>query len=407
MRIIRLQINNVLNLRAIDVRPAKNVNKVSGKNGAGKSNFLETIRFSLLGKRAMPAKPLKNGAKKGDIVVELDDYIINVKITANGEYWNVTDKEGKPVASPQSLLKDIVGPVSFDPLALLDDDPKKLRQVLLELVGVKLDDFDTKIKKVRDDRTLVGRAVDRSKALCDACVHHEDAPKEEVSVAELSLKLQDANDLNNEIKTVGSDIDAARVRIKNCEGKIEELKQLILTEEEDIKKAVKYLKTFTIVDTAAITAQINNAEQTNKKVRDNKAYIERKKQAAKDSEEYEALSEQIEELETAKSEALQKAKMPIPGLGVDDNGVTYTDTQYGTRPLSQVNKAKRIEIGTAIHIAMNPNLRVMFVDGNSFDEATEKAIESAVKDADYQLFEEVVDDTTETGIMLVDGTLKE
>jgi DNA repair exonuclease SbcCD ATPase subunit len=400
MRIIRLQINNVLNLRAIDVRPAKNVNKVSGKNGAGKSNFLETIRFSLLGKRAMPAKPLKNGAKKGDIVVELDDYIINVKITANGEYWNVTDKEGKPVTSPQSLLKDIVGPVSFDPLALLDDDPKKLRQVLLELVGVKLDDFDTQIKKVRDERTLVGRAADRSKALCDACVHHEGAPKEEVSVAELSRMLQIANGKNNTLKEICNKLDETRKAIIELEETLKKLK-------EGEKGYADVLKTQTIIDTDDITAQINNAEQINKKVRDNKTYIECKKQAAKDSEEYDALSAQIEKLESAKSNALQEAKMPIPGLGVDDNGVTYTDTQYGTRPLSQVNKAKRIEIGTAIHMAMDPKLKVMFVDGNSFDEETENAIEAAVKDADYQLFEEVVDDTTETGIMLVDGTLKE
>lgn len=400
MRIIRLQINNVLNLRAIDVRPAKNVNKVSGKNGAGKSNFLETIRFSLLGKRAMPAKPLKNGAKKGDIVVELDDYIINVKITANGEYWNVTDKEGKPVASPQSLLKDIVGPVSFDPLALLDDDPKKLRQVLLELVGVKLDDFDTKIKKVRDERTLVGRAADRSKAFCDACVHHEDAPKEEVDIVQLNHQLQTANSMNAQIQEGGHSVDFCNEAIKMHEEEIRKLN-------EKKKAAVDYLKEHVLVNTSKITESMNNVQIINKKVRDNKAYLERKKQTAKDSEEYDVLSEQIEELETAKSEALQKAKMPIPGLGVDDNGVTYTDTQYGTRPLSQVNKSKRIEIGTAIHMAMNPTLKVMFVDGNSFDEETEKAIETAVKDADYQLFEEVVDDTTETGIMLVDGTLKE
>jgi DNA repair exonuclease SbcCD ATPase subunit len=400
MRIVRLQINNVLNLRAIDVRPAKNVNKVSGKNGAGKSNFLETIRFSLLGKRAMPAKPLKNGAKKGDIVVELDDYIINVKITANGEYWNVTDKEGKPVASPQSLLKDIVGPVSFDPLALLDDDPKKLRQVLLELVGVKLDDFDTNIKKVRDERTLVGRAADRSKALCDACVHHEDAPKEEVSVSELSKQLQEANTYNEVIKDTGKELDRLSKVVVDLEKELAEAKGYI-------QANLEFLQAHSLIDTDVITAKINNAEQINKQVRDNKTYIERKKQAAKDSEEYDKLSEQIEELENAKSNALQEAKMPIPGLGVGDNGVTYTDTQYGTRPLSQVNKAKRIEIGTAIHMAMNPKLKVMFVDGNSFDEETENAIEAAVKDADYQLFEEVVDDTTETGIMLVDGTLKE
>jgi recombinational DNA repair ATPase RecF len=76
MKIIRLKINNVLNLKAIDVRPDKHVNRVSGKNAAGKTNLLETIRFTLLGKRAMPAKPLRDGAKKGEIKMDIGDYVV-------------------------------------------------------------------------------------------------------------------------------------------------------------------------------------------------------------------------------------------------------------------------------------------------------------------------------------------
>jgi hypothetical protein len=56
-------------------------------------------------------------------------------------------------------------------------------------------------------------------------------------------------------------------------------------------------------------------------------------------------------------------------------------------------------------MAMNPKLKVMFVDANAFDAETEAAIEAAVKDKDYQLFEEVVEG--ETGIVLEDGTIKE
>ena len=392
MKIIRLKINNILNLRAIDVRPDPNVNKVSGKNAAGKSNLLETIRFSLLGKRVMPKKPLKEGTKKGDIVVELDDYIVNVKITKNGEYWNVTDKKGLPVSSPQSLLKELVGPISFDPLALLDEDQKKLRAVLLELVGIDLDEFDTKIQKLREERTVVGRTLKSSKALLEACTYHDDAPEQEVSVLELAKELQDANDENAAIKVEGDSLDVTRKRIK-------ELQELEAA-------SLDYLQRHTIIDTAAITEKMNNVEATNKRVRDNAEYTLRQNAVEKEQDDYDGLTSLIEGQENAKDEALAAAKMPIPGLGVDDEGVTYTDEKHGTQPIAQVNKAKRIEIGTAIHMAMNPKLRVMFVDANAFDEETEAAIEAAVKDKDYQLFAEVVDDTSETGIHLVDGTVE-
>ncbi|MCJ7497780.1 MAG: AAA family ATPase [candidate division Zixibacteria bacterium] len=400
MRIIRLRVNNVLNLKAIDIRPDKHINKVSGKNAAGKSNLLETIRFSLLGKRFMPRKPIRKGETKGDVCVELDDYIINVKITPNGEYWLVTDKEGNPVKSPQSLLKDIVGPISFDPLALLDEDPKKLRTVLLELVGVKLDEFDAKIKALRDERTIVGRTRDKSKALLDTCKYNNDAPKQEVSVSELAAELQKANEANNEIQRVGFDIDEAKESIIRLEAQLKEAR-------EQGSQALEYLKTHTIIDTYAITEKMNNVEATNRQVRDNAEFTLRERAFEKEKVEYEDLTAKIETLENDKDKALAAAKMPIPGLGVDEEGVTFTDEKHGTQPITQVNKAKRVEIGTAIHMALNPKLRVMFVDGNAFDDETEAAIETAVRDGDYQLFEEVVDDTSETGIHLVDGTVEE
>jgi len=395
MKITRLKVNNVLNLTAIDVRPDPHVNKVSGKNAAGKSNLLETIRFSLLGKRAMPKKPLKEGAKKGDIVVELDDYIVNVKITPNGEYWNVTDKKGLPVSSPQSLLKELVGPISFDPLALLDEDQKKLRAVLLQLVGVDLDAFDTKIKALRDERTIVGRTLKSSKALLEACKYHDDAPEQEVSVSELAEEFEKASNNNVDIESTGDRIDILKEGIISLEAELKVAR-------EKQAEAIKFLQTHTIIDTAVLREKMNNVEATNRKVRDNTEFTRREKAADKEKDDYDTLTDDIEQVEHEKDAALAAAKMPIPGLGVDDEGVVYNGI-----PLAQVNKAKRIEIGTAIHMAMNPKLKVMFVDANAFDDETEAAIEAAVKDGDYQLFSEVVDDTSETGIHLVDGTIKE
>ena len=61
MRIIRLIVNNVLNLRAIDVRPDPNINKVSGKNAAGKSSVLDAIMSAFCGKKYQPPKPIRDG----------------------------------------------------------------------------------------------------------------------------------------------------------------------------------------------------------------------------------------------------------------------------------------------------------------------------------------------------------
>ena len=94
----------------------------------------------------------------------------------------------------------------------------------------------------------------------------------------------------------------------------------------------------------------------------------------------------------------------LSGMYLED-GVTYEDEKHGVTPLPQVNKAKRIEIGCRIYMALNPTIKVMFVEGHHFDEETQAGIEAAVEDKDFQLFEEVIEG--ETGIVLEDGTLKE
>jgi DNA repair exonuclease SbcCD ATPase subunit len=400
MRIIHLKINNILNLKAIDVHPQKNVNKVSGKNGAGKSNFLETIRFALLGKRAMPKEPIREGQKQGDIVVELDDYIVTVKITKNGEYWQVTDKEGRPVKSPQTLLKEIVGPISFDPLALLDEDPKKLRAVLLELLGVDLDKYDTEIKRLRDERQIEGRSLKLNEAALTTLPYYTEAPKEEISISELHKKLAEAGLVNNAIDKAGNELDSINSEITSLEKRVQFLK-------EQKENRIKYLQENAVVDTAVITEKMENIETVNQQVRANKAYNIAKKRAQESQGVYNKFTEKIEQLELVKDDTLKKAKMPIPGLGVDEEGVTFTDEKHGTKPISQINTAKRIEIGMAIYMAKNPDLKVMFAEGDKFDKETEKAVEAAVKDADFQLFCEVVDEETESGIYLIDGTVRE
>jgi hypothetical protein len=395
MRIIRLVVNDVLNLRAIDIRPDKHVNKVSGKNAAGKTNLLDTIRFTLLGKKSLPPKPIREGQKKGNIEVDLGDYHVQVQFTKKGEYWKVTDTEGNPVSSPQSLLKELVGPISFDPLALLDTDQKKLREILLTLVGVDLNHFDNEIKKVRDERTVVGRTVKSTKALLDAAVWHEDAPGEEVSVATLAQEIDKAKDNNREMESLEASIQDAIEQIA-------EANDIIKMQTAFRQECEDKLQKMQPCDVESMQDQWANVEETNKQVRENAAFTLRSKMYKKEQAEYDQLTTVIESLESAKDEALAGANMPVPGLTVDDDGVVYEGI-----PLPQVNKAKRIEIGCAIHMAMNPKLKVMFVEGHHFDEETEAAIEAAVKDRDYQLFEEVVDDQSETGIHLEDGTVKE
>lgn len=62
-KIVRLTAENVKRLVAVEIRPNPDGNLVivGGRNAAGKSSVLDAIMFALAGKKALPAKPIREG----------------------------------------------------------------------------------------------------------------------------------------------------------------------------------------------------------------------------------------------------------------------------------------------------------------------------------------------------------
>lgn len=88
----------------------------------------------------------------------------------------------------------------------------------------------------------------------------------------------------------------------------------------------------------------------------------------------------------------------MPGLSVDENGVTYEGI-----PLSQVNTAKKLEIGVAVSMKLNPKLRVLRMSGNDLDSASLAIISKMVEAEGYQAWVERVDESGKVGIVIEDG----
>ena len=74
---------------------------------------------------------------------------------------------------------------------------------------------------------------------------------------------------------------------------------------------------------------------------------------------------------------------------------------------NQISKAKLIEIGLKISMALNPKLRIMRIkDGSLFDSEMLEIVRNACKRNDYQLLLEKVTDDSEIGFVLEEGASK-
>lgn len=138
-RIIRLQVENVKRIKAVDISPpASGTLVIGGANGAGKSSVLDAIMYALGGGRGIPDQPLRVGEKQGFVKVDLGDLIVDRRFTEKGTTLVITSKDGYEAPTPQKILDDLFSRFTFDPLAFSRDKPKDQLAVLRSLVGIEI-----------------------------------------------------------------------------------------------------------------------------------------------------------------------------------------------------------------------------------------------------------------------------
>ena len=285
----------------------------------------------------------------------------------------------------------------------------------MNLVGLDLSVIDAEITQAKTEASLVRRQLNAAKVSLEQLPDPGDAGNEEatIDVAALIEELNATREKNIAIKK-SIDAEAAliikaqrlRDQIKDLQAQLEATEDAIEANHEAATK-LGDAQDIEPIQRRIEEAKTHNAEieAHNKRVRD--AAIARERRAATEAaaakvkEQLDALVEKAANLERQKVEALATTTFPVPGLSVDESGITFEGI-----PLAQVNHAKQLEIGMAVSMRLNPTLRVMLVDGNGLDSVTLATIEKAAKDSDYQVWMEQMDESGSVGIVIEDGHIK-
>jgi hypothetical protein len=197
VKIISLEAANIKRLKAVQITPQGHMVVIGGNNAQGKTSVLDSITMALGGKGEQCERPLRDGAKTGDIVVDLGDLVVHRHFTADGgTSLKVVGKDGTKKTSPQSILDALVGRITFDPMAFSRMSPKDQLETLKKLVGLDFTELDGQRTRLFDQRTEVGRDGTAVKARRDAMPHHPDVPAEEVSATDLIAQVEAARQHN-------------------------------------------------------------------------------------------------------------------------------------------------------------------------------------------------------------------
>jgi DNA repair exonuclease SbcCD ATPase subunit len=403
VRIVQLTAENLKRLKAVEITPTGDVVIVSGKNGAGKTSVLDAIWFALGGKDAQKgtSKPVREGAEQATVTLDLGDITVTRTWTAKGKSTlTVTGADGARFASPQTMLDSLVGRLSFDPLEFAQLSEKEQLRVLLDLLElpVKPEELDAQRKQAFDRRTEINRVVKQLEAELKAVPDLPDGvPDEEVSAQEILAEVRAAEGWQRTALNLQQEREQSTLRIKQLQ------EQLALEEERllGIDADIANLPT-PLPDPQDALARLQTVEDTNRWVRV-KANRNRVQEALNlQTAESTRLTQYLEEVDSYKASVIAAAKMPIAGLGFDEDGVTYQDV-----PFKQASAAEQLRVSVAMAMALNPQIRVVRItDGSLLDNDNLQLITDMAAANDMQVWIERVSDTGDVGIVIEDGQVK-
>jgi len=398
MRIIGIEAQNVMKLKAVRFKPGPGVNVIGGKNGAGKSTLLNSVAMAFGGKALVPAEPVRTGQKKGRVTVDVGDWKITRTFKPDGSSAvTLANADGLRASSPQKILAGFYGDLTFNPLAFATmPGPKQLDTLksLVPQVAEQIEDIEAKRECLYDQRHEANRDRDRLKARLEAMPEVEDAPAEPVDVSAAAEELEAIQEHNQGRQYL-------RAAMEHCIGAGMAAKAIVERVEEELAEARAELEACEIrykcdaldlkamgnpKDPAPVREQLANAEATNAAYRtwqDRTALVEEYKVVAADAEHFDG---EVKDCDAAKREVLASAKLPVDGLEFGVDGLLYQGV-----PFEQASQAEKLRVSVAMGCAMNPELRVMLIqDASLLDEDNMALLAEMAEEYDMQMLVERV-----------------
>lgn len=413
MKIIKLMAENFKGLKAIEITPDQNFQIISGKNAQGKSSVLDAIWSAIAGKDALKAtdKPIRDGEQKASVSVDLGDIKVTRKWNGDKTTLEVIAKDGAKYSSPQTMLDNLIGKLSFDPLSFANQEEKKQKATLQELVGINFDSLEKERKGWYDERTYNNVSAKKLEgALSELPFPAENTPTQEVSASEIINELKAAQETVRSNEDKRRELNNLRTNANGLKAEIEELEKRLQTKKDELSQitatgtALKSIvETLIDPDTESIQSKLQDVESINNSVRDAAKYrrVLHEIKEYKDASDF--LTQKIQDIDQLKLNTLQSAAFPINGLSFDEEGVTFNSI-----PFKQCSAAERLKVSMAMAMALNPKLRVIrILDGSLLDSANLRLIHEMAKEQDYQVWMELVDESGTMGVMIEDGQVKE
>lgn len=411
MKIIQLTAENIKRIKAVRITPEGSLVQITGRNAQGKTSVLDSIEMALGGKSTECPEVVRKDESSASVILDLDDIVVKKTWNKRGNSTLVVEsKDGARFTSPQTMLNDLVGQLSFDPLDFMRQKPAEQVETLKAVCGLDFSELNLKKHEAYDARRDINRDIKQLETqLYSIDDDFSGVADEPIDISKLRAEVNNAFESKQEISGFRAEIshtqdfinrdeesiETYKRKIKECEFRIQKNRQSIMSMKAKIKEIPD-------PDVSALEAKIEESEAMNERVRlkfqRDDLNRELKATRMRSSE----LTEKIAEIDRTKAKSIAEAKMPISNLSFSDDGVIYQG-----QPLEQASQAEQIRVSAAIGITLNPKLRILLIrDGSLLDNDSLALLGKLAEDSDTQIWLERVSHGDGVGVVIEDGEVQ-
>lgn len=358
VKITQLEAENIKRIKALTLTPTPNgLTVIGGRNNQGKTSSLDAIAWVLGGDKYRPSQAQREGSViPPRVLAKLDNGIVVERSGKNGSL-KVTDASGQRAG--QTLLNAFVEQLALDLPKFMQASGKEKASTLLRIIGLEdqVEALDRQEKELYNQRHAIGQIADQKAKYAEELPMYPDAPAEPVSAYDLIQRQQEIlarNGENQRKRQRAAQLEAERDRMGKELGLLEERYKALCA---DCETASRDALDLLDESTAELEDSIREIEAVNAKVRTNQDKARAEAEAREYSDQYAGLTVRIEDVRLQRTQLLEGANLPLPGLSVENGELLYQG-----RPWDCMSGSDQLKVSAAIVRALNPECGFLLLD---------------------------------------------
>ncbi|MGI6751108.1 MAG: hypothetical protein ACOX4U_00585 [Anaerovoracaceae bacterium] len=353
-----LEFENVKRIKAVKIEPTSNgLTIIGGGNQQGKTSVLDSIAWTLGGDRYRPSEPRREGSvTPPSLHIELSNGLIVERKGKNSDL-KVIDSLGNRAG--QQLLNEFISTFALDLPKFIQSNNKEKSDILLQVIGVgdKLYELEHEEKTYYNQRHTIGQIADQKQKYAEELSFYPDAPKDLISASELIKRQQEILARNGENQKKRENKERYEKELARAQIDFDEAQKRLRKAEQNVIVARKSAESLIDESTAEIEDSIQAIDEINRKVRVNLDKAKAEQEATDYKQQYDDLTLRIEAIRKEKTNLLEDADLPLPGLFVEDGELTYNGYKW-----DNMSGSEQLKVSTAIVRKLNPNCGFVLMD---------------------------------------------